>query len=128
MGDEMEDEARVAAEAENEVDDNKKNCDDNDGDDDEDDAANDGEDDGVDYEDDGEDESCTNWDNSDSKGGDAPEFLFCGSVERKIPPCTMNATEGGAKDQQEQRVQVLGILMPWNVERRDMCGISRDGS
>jgi len=36
---------------------------------------------------------CTNWDNGDSKGGDAPESLFCGGVERKIPPCTMNAAK-----------------------------------
>ena len=40
---------------------------------------------------------CTNWDNGDSKGGDAPESLFCGGVERKIPPCTVNAPENSAK-------------------------------
>jgi len=40
---------------------------------------------------------CTNWVNGDSKGGDAPESLFCGGVERKIPPCTMNAAKNSAK-------------------------------
>ena len=40
---------------------------------------------------------CTNWDNGDSKGGDAPESLFYGGVERKMPPCTMNAAENSAK-------------------------------
>jgi len=50
------------------------------------------------------------------------------SGERKIPPSTMNATKDGAKDQQEQEVQVLGILMPWGVEHGDMCSLSREGS
>ena len=44
---------------------------------------------------------CSNWENGDSNGGDVPEFLFSVSGERKVPACTMNATEDGATDQQE---------------------------
>ena len=73
---------------------------------------NDEEDDNDDNEDDKEDDNeggggdgaCTNWINGDSNGGDAPELLFSISGERKIPPCTMNATEDGAKDKQKQEV------------------------
>jgi len=75
-------------------------------------------------------DSESNWDysnrkNGDDNRGDAPELLFS---KREIPPCTMNATEDGAEGQQEQGVQVLGILVPRNVKRRDVCGVSREGS
>ena len=73
-----------------------------DGEDDEDDTD-DNEDDNEDNEGDG-DGVCTNWRNGDNNGGDAPELLFSISGERKIPPCTMNATEDGAKDKQKEEV------------------------
>ena len=69
----------------------------------EDEAEDEGEDE-KDEEDDSEGRGYTNWLNGDSSGGDAPEILFCVSGERKIPPCTMNATEDGAKDKQGQGV------------------------
>lgn len=95
--------------------------------------------DGADNEDDGDEDGGddnegdegggqrSDWDNGDSERGDAPEFLSCVSGERKIPPCTMNGTEGGGKGNQEQDVQVLGISVLWNVERGDVGGISREG-
>ena len=75
----------------------------------EDEEKDDEEDDNDDIEDDIEDDNeggggdgaCTNWINGDSNGGDAPELLLGISGERKIPPCTMNATEDGAKDKQK---------------------------
>jgi len=57
-----------------------------------------------------------------------PEFLFFVGGEWKVPSCTMNATEDGAEDKEGQYVPVLGISMPWNVERRHVCGMGREGS
>lgn len=69
-----------------------------------------------------------NWEDGDRHRGNMPEFLFRVSGERKIPACTMNDTEDGARDQQKQDVPVRGILMPWDVKCRDMSGSSREGS
>ena len=40
----------------------------------------------------------------------------------------MNPTEDGAKDHQEKDVEVPGVSMRWNVEGRNVCGISGEGS
>src|SRR6266511_3555373 len=105
----------------------------NEGEDEDEDAA--GDEDGDDGDDDdgeggdNEDENeggCSNWENGDSNGGDTPEYLFCVSGEKKMPACTMNATEEGAKRNEEQDLHVLGISMFWNVERRDVCGLRRE--
>ena len=73
-------------------------------------ARDEGEDEGEDEkdeEDDSEGKGYTKRMNGDSNGGEAPELLFCVSGERKIPPCTMNATEDGTKDKQRQEVGKL---------------------
>jgi len=51
-----------------------------------------------------------------------PEFLFCVSEERKVQSCTMNAAKDRAKGHEERGVQVLGISVLWNIERRNVCG------
>jgi len=78
----------------------------------------------IDDEGDGE---YSNWDNGDSEGGDTPKFLFCISGERKIPPCTMDSTEEGAKSNEEEGMKVRGISVSWNVEGRDVCGATGEG-
>jgi len=84
---------------------------------------------GSDDEDDGEREGHhANRDNGDSEGSGMPEFLFYVSGERKVPPCTVNPTEDCAKSHQEEDVEVPGILMRWNVKRRNVCGFSGEGS
>jgi hypothetical protein len=75
---------------------------------------------GVEAEDDGKRGDSSNWENSDSNRVDVPESLFSISGERQVPACTMDATKHGAQDQEERDVPVLGISMPWNVERRDV--------
>jgi len=57
-----------------------------------------------------------------------PEALLLVSEERKIPSCTMNATEDGDKGHQEKGVEPLGISMTGNIERRDVGGVGREGS
>jgi len=39
----------------------------------------------------------------------------------------MNGTKDDVKGHQEQDVELVGVLMPWNVECRDVCGLSREG-
>ena len=74
------------------------------------------------------DEECGDWDYCDSERCDAPEFLFCVSGEWKVPTSTVNGTENGAKGKQEQGVEVMGISMLWDVERRDVCGVNGEGN
>ena len=88
----------------------------------------DNEDDGDNEGDDENEGDYSNWENCDSNGGDAPELLFYVSGKRKIPACAVNATEEGAKGHQEKDMQVLWICMLWDIERRDVCGVDREGS
>jgi len=55
------------------------------------------------------------WNDDDGERRGMPEFLFYVSGEKKVPPCTMNATEDGCKGRHEQGVQVLGMVMLWNI-------------
>ena len=48
-----------------------------------------------------------------SDRGDPPEHPLGVRRERKIPSCAMNATKNGGKNQQEEKIQGLVILMPW---------------
>jgi len=97
-----------------------------DGADDDDDSDNDENDDDAYGEDNETEGDCSNGKYSDNQRSDVPELLFCVSGERKVPSCTMNATEDGAKGDQERIVEQLGISVFWDVERRDVCGVSRE--
>jgi len=110
---------------------------DDEGDEEEDDANDPNEEDSDDDNDEGDeadqdgDESdgdCSNWESGDNKRGDAPELLFGVSGEGKTPPCTMNGTEYDAKGPQEGDVEGFRMAMLWNVERRNVCGVSGEGS
>lgn len=81
-------------------------------------------DNGVDDEREGE---CDNWDYGNSQRCDSPEFLLCVSGEKKVPPRTVDATEGGAKGNQKEDVIPLGIPMVWDVERRDVRVVRGEG-
>ena len=54
------------------------------------------------------------------------KLLFRVSGEKRVPSCTMNCTEDGAKGHQEQGVQILRKSMAWDIERRNVCGASRE--
>ena len=72
------------------------------------------------FEGDETDWNCSDRNDGDGERSDTPELLFCISGEGKVPCCTMNGTEEGAKDHQEQGVQPLGMRMFWDIERRDV--------
>ena len=74
------------------------------------------------------DRDCDDWKDGDSERGDTPENLLGVRGERKVPSCTMNATENGAKNQQEEEVPVQVILVKWSIERRNVCGVNWEGS
>ena len=67
----------------------------------------------------------------DGKRSDTPELLLCVSGERKVPSCTMNATEDDRKGHHEEGVRELGIFVTstlWNIYCRNVLGGSREGS
>jgi len=86
-------------------------------------AFEDGADDGGDV----SEGECSNWGDSYGEGSDTPEFLFCVRGENKVPSCTMNGTEHGAKSDQEQGMRVVIFVMR-DMECRNVCGVIREGS
>jgi len=76
------------------------------------------------------DVAYANRDNSDNERCDMPEFPFCVSGKRKVPPSTVNCTEEGTKNNKGQAVPVvgpLGISKFWNIECRDVRSVSWEG-
>ena len=72
--------------------------------------------------------ACANRDNSDSERCDIPEFPFCVSGKRNVPPSTVNGTEEETKSNKGQAaVGLPGTSKFWNIECRDVRSVSWEG-
>ena len=73
-------------------------------------------------------DGCDEGKDGDNERGDTPEHQLEERGERKIPCCTMNATENGGKSKEEKGNPVPAILMLWTIEHRHVCVVNREGS
>ena len=69
-------------------------------------------------------DECDERKDGDSERGDTPEHLLEIRGKGKVPSCTMNATENGGKDQQEEDLPEMFISMFWTIECRNVCGLN----